>query len=160
MALNFSEQAVNNRVAKVGLGAFLASSTNTPVTTAYTRLLGTFTNVESEGFELDVPSGKLKYNPDDGLDRTFTLVMSGQVNCPNVNDVATIGLEVTRDEVAAIVVGTEVATTCRTAGSPYSFSRVYPLSLEVGDLFEIQIKGDASFTVSVDEFSTTLTKFY
>ena len=158
--LNFTWAAVNDRVAKVGIGAYLTASTPTPSTTAYTRLLGAFTNVETEGFEYNVAEGKMMYNPADGLSRTFNLLMSGQLNCPNVNDVATIGLELTRDGVAGIVTGTEISVTCRTASSPYSFSRVYPIALEVGDLFEIQIKGDASFTITVDEFSTTLTKFY
>ena len=160
MALNFPWSEVNNRVAKVGVGSSLSAATNTPVTTTYTRLLGTFTNTELEGFELDEATDKLKYNPADGLDRTFDLIYTGQLNCPNLNDVATIGIELTRDASSSIVDGTETAVTCRTAGSDYSFARYFPLAIKVGDLIEIQIKGDASFTVTVDEFSTSLTKKY
>jgi len=158
--LTLTWEAIQNRSQKVGVGAFLTASDTTAVTTAYTRLEGTFSNVELEWFELDVPSGKLKYNPTDGLARTMLLNYSGYLSCPNFNDIATIGIEVTRDEVAAIVTGTETAIICLQSNSPYSFGRVYPLPLESGDLIEIQIKGDASFTVTMNEFSTTLIKFY
>lgn len=153
-------EAIDNRTAKVGVGAYLTSATTTPVTTTYTKLLGIFNNVELEGFEFDATSGKLKYNPDDGTDRTFLLTYSGNVECPSPNDEVTVGIEVTTDSVASIVLGTETSITCRSSNSPYAFDKTFPLSLTVGDLIEIQVKGDSSFTLQVDEFSTTLTKFY
>ena len=158
--ITLPSQAINDRVAKVGVGAYLTSPATTAVTTAYTRLLGTFTNVELEGFELDGTSGKLMYNPDDGLNRTFLLLYSGNVQGASSNDIVIVGIEITRDSVSAITSGTEVATICRVASSPYPFAKVFPLSLEVGDLIELQVKGDSSFTLTMDEFATTLTKFY
>lgn len=160
MSLNFPEQALNNRVAKVGVGAYLTAQANTTVTTAYTRLLGTFSNVELEGFEIDDTTSKLMYNPEDGLARTFKLNYSGELSCTGINDVAIVGIELTRDGSSSIVTGTECSTTCRTADSPFPFSKVFPIELEVGDLIEIQVKGDDSFTVTMYEFATTLTKFY
>jgi len=153
-------QGIANKIAKVGIGAYLGTPTTTDVDGTYTRLLGTFTNVQSEGFELDVPSGKVKYNPVDGVNRTFNLNYSGDVSCPTNNDEVTIGIEVTRSAVAAIVTGTETTVKCRTNSTPYTFSKIFPLDLEVGDLIEIQIKGDATFTATMIEFATTLTKFY
>jgi len=158
--LNFTWGAVNNRVAKIGVGAYLSASDTTDVTTSYIKLEGTFVNVEFEGFEIDGATSKLKYNPADGIDRTFKLAYSGEGHCPTKNDEFTVGIEVTNDGTPAIVTGTESVVKCRTAGSPYGFSRVFPLSLEVGDLIQIQVKGDASFTLTMDEFTTTLTKFY
>ena len=160
MALNFSEQAVNNRVAKVGVGAYLSTATDTPVTTAYTRLLGPFVNVELEGFEIDGTSGKLMYNPDDSFVRTFVLQYAGNLNCPSLNDIATIGIQLTRATVESMIPGSETPVTCRTAGSDYHFARTTPVTFEVGDLIEIQVKGDSSFTCNVANFVTTLTKFY
>ncbi len=153
-------QGIANKIAKVGIGAFLATPTTTDVNGTYTRLLGTFTNVQIEGFEFDVPSGKLKYNPIDGVNRTLKLIYSGDVSCPSNNDEVTIGIELTRDSVESIVTGTETTVKCRTNSTPYTFSKVFPLDVEVGDLIEIQIKGDATFTATMIEFATTMTKFY
>lgn len=158
--LNVPWQAVENRVAKVGVGAILSAEDTTDVTTTYARLEGTFTNIELEGFELDVSTSKLKYNPSDGVARTFKLSYSGEMTCPSVNDIGSIAIELTRAAVSEIINGSESNVTCRTANSPYSFSRVLPVTLEVGDLIEIQVKGDASFTLTMKAFTTTLTKFY
>ena len=152
-------EVVDKRIAKVGVGAYLTASATTAVTTSYTTLLGTFDNVEISGFEIDVPTSKLKYLPSDGVTRTFNLIYSGVVKCPSNNDVVTVGIEHTNGS-AAIVAGTETAITCRIGGSSYPFAKVFPMTLESGDLIEIQVKGDASFTLTMDEFSTTLTKMY
>ena len=92
MALNFPEEAINNRVAKVGVGAYLGTPTDTSVTTTYTRLLGTFTNKEADGFELD-DDDKLVYNPTDGIARTFLFNASYAVKSSVVNASVKIGLE-------------------------------------------------------------------
>ncbi len=151
---------IAKKIATVGIGAFLTSSDTTAVTTSYVRLEGTFDNVEDEMFEINLSTERIKYNPVDGLTRTFTLTYTGDLSCPSNNDVATIGIEVTHDEVSTIVNGTEAHVTCRVGGSAYPFAKAYPLTLEANDEFEIQIKGDSSFTVTMNEFATTMTKFY
>jgi len=158
--LNFTWEAVNNRVAKVGAGAYLTTPTPTPVTTTPTRLLGTFTNVEAEGFEIDGATGKLKYNPTDGLARTFVLIYSGNVEGAGSNDIVGVTIEVVRDSVASIIPGSSTETICRLSASPYPFSRGVPYTYEVGDLIEIQVYGDSSFTLIMAEFTTNLFKFY
>lgn len=155
--LNFPWAAVNNRVAKVGVGARLSAAADTPVTTAYTRLLGTFTNVALEGFEIDGTSGKLTYRPDDGVSRTFLLIWSAQVEAPSVNDEITIGIEYGDGSPTVVAERTII---CRTADSPYSAMALYPITLDDEDTIEIQIKGDSSFTATVDAFGTALIKMY
>ena len=158
-ALNFPWLAVNNRVAKSGVGAYLTAPADTAVTTSYTRLLGTFSNVEISDFEIDGTSGKLTYRPADGVSRTFLLLYSAQVEAPSVNDVITIGVEA-GNGAPAIIAGSERSVVCRTAGSPYAIANVIPVTLDDEDTIEIQIKGDSSFTATVDEFSTALIKMF
>ena len=156
--LNFPWSAVNNRVAKIGVGAYLTASANTAVTTSYTRLLGTFNNEFLEGFIIDTGNGdKLTYQPDDGLTRTFLLIYSGEVSAPTNNDEITVGIE-KGDGTPAIVSGTVRTVDCRVANSPYVIASVYPITLEDGDTIEIQIKGDRSFTATVSQFSAVITK--
>lgn len=158
--LNFPWEAVNNRVAKVGVGAYLTASADTACTTAYTRMLGTFENEEISGFEIDATTSKLKYNPEDGVARTFMLIYAGEGSCPTNNDHYTVGVELTRDDSSAIVTGTENQVTCRSAGSPYPCMKVFLLPLQVDDLIEIQLKADGTKTVTMDEFSAVLVKVY
>lgn len=154
--LNFPWEAVNNRVAMVGVGAELTAPATTPVTTSYTRLLGTFENEFIEGFFIDTENdNKLTYHPDDGTTRTFQLYWSAQVEAPTNNDEITIGIEY-GDGVTEVVA--ERTAFCRVADSPYGMSTVYIIELNDMDTIEIKIKGDSSFTATVDAFNTTLLK--
>ena len=156
-ALNFPWAAVNNRVAKAGVTAYLTASANTAVTTSYTKLLGTFSNEFIEFFEIDGTSGKLTYRPDDGVSRDFKVDYSCEVSAPSVNDVITFGVEAGNGS-PVIVPGSEVSITCRTAGSPYPGGAIAHVRLDPEDTIEIQIKGDSSFTATVNQFSTSLIK--
>ena len=155
--LNEPWQAIDDRNAMVGVGARLSAAADTAVTTSYTRLLGTFTNEALSGFEIDGTTGKLTYRPDDGLTRTFLLIWSAQVEAPTVNDEITIGVEYGN---GTPVIVAERTIICRTADSPYSATALFPITLDDEDTIEIQIKGDSSFTATVDAFGTALIKMY
>lgn len=156
--LNKEWAAVENRTEKVGVGAYLTASAVTAVTTDYTRLLGTFSNIVLEGFIIN-GDDKLEYAPADGISRTFLLKYSGEVQGEVVNDLITIGIE-TGNGTLGILAGSETTVTCRTASSPYVMAKNIPITLDDGDTVEIQIKGDASFDATVNEFSTSLIKYF
>ena len=154
--LNVPWLAIQNRIALVGVGAELTASATTPVTIAYTRLLGTFENEFIEGFFIDTENdNKLTYHPDDGVTRTFKLQWSGQVEAPTNNDKITIGIEYGNGTTEIVA---ERTILCRVADSPYNISALYVITLNDMDTIEIQIKGDSSFTATVDAFSTVLSK--
>lgn len=159
-SLNFPWSQINDFGGKAGVGAYLTAPATTDVTTAYTTLLGTFNNVVSEMFIINL-DGKLEYSPSDGISRTFQLLYSATVQAPNVGDIITIGVEIGNGS-PVIVAGTEVAIFCKTANVPYNGAMVLPIAalMEPGDTIEIQIKGDSSFTATVNAFNTSLMKFY
>lgn len=157
--LNKPWEAVENRTEKCGVSAYLTASANTAVTTSYTKLLGTFSNKVIEDFEIDGTSGKLTYRPADGITRIFKLDYACTVSAPNVGDIITIGVEA-GDGAPVIIPGSETSITCRTAGDPYFGGAITSIELVPEDTIEIQIKGDASFTATVEEFSTSLVKMF
>ena len=160
--LNFTESAINNRVAKVGVGAYLSTpqTTTIAVVDTYQRLEGIFTNNVLEGFFIDTENdNKLTYHPDDGAARTFAIIVPVSIKSDTVNTTCVVSLE-SGNGTTATIDGSEVTIRTDTADVYRNGTIVIPVAVEDGDTIEIQIKADKTADITPEKCNPLMIKMF